>query len=120
MSEAFRSIRFRCTFFGERVEGPVVNPGGRHGNVWLIEIPDGPLLAVEADDESDAIHILSNDKEYGHWLSLTKEQVKEQKQVRVYPKTLGLIYMVSWAPSFYQKTQMIHSSIELHDAECLI
>lgn len=139
MSEPFRSIRFHCNFQGQRVEGPVVNPGDWYGKVWLIEIPNGPLLAVEADNEDCAIDVLSDSSEYGHWINISEEQAQERERgghereyagnnsqpvdttmVRVWPKTLGLTYTASWAPLFWQKSQMLDSAIKDHDKECVI
>lgn len=136
MSDAFRSIRFHCNFHGQRVEGPVINPANWFGKVWLIEIPNGPLLAVEADHEQAAIDALADNSQYGHWINIPEQDAQEQEQngqevefagndshpvdttmVRVWPAPIGLGYHVNWSPRFWQKTEMIESSIEEHDRE---
>ncbi len=63
------TITARCTFHGhDLTDIPVINPGGRFGKAWLVEIGGSytPLfLVVEADTISDAIDELSDDPTFG-------------------------------------------------------
>lgn len=129
MSEPFRSVRFHCSnYHDQQIEGPVVNPADWFGKVWLVEIPHGPVLAVEADHEQAAIDVLADSLEYGHWINDpdgketagNDDHPVDTTMVRVSPSPLGLTYQVNWSPRFWQKTDMIQSSIYEHDREEVI
>lgn len=138
-----RSIRFKANVDGHEITGPVLNPGNWFGKVWLIQVNIAnalqPIYAVEADTESDALDILANDKQYGHWLDLSEEEHADRERVgdpvwragnndrpidilcvNVSPSPKGLIYFAEWSPLFWQKTDAIDSTIEEHDREVVI
>src|SRR3954447_4250327 len=68
-----------CQFQGhDLTDLPVLNPGGRFGKTWLIEIGGSytPLwLVIEADNISDAIDELSDDPTYGHQLHVPESDL---------------------------------------------
>lgn len=131
MSEAFRNIRFKCNFHGERIEGTAINPGDWFGKVWLVQVNVAnafqPVFAVEADTEADAIDVLADDEQYGHWINIDEKDVVNEEEVdragndghpvdldnvRVYPKPLGLTYFVQWSPEFYDKSSSIDEVVK--------
>ena len=65
-----QKITASCELSGHALnEIPVLNPGGWFGKAWLVEIGGSYtslFLVVEADNVSDAIDELSDDKTYGH------------------------------------------------------
>lgn len=64
----------KITFKDGQIEGRVVNPGGWFGRkVWLIGYPLGNFgfyVAIEADNEGDAIDTLADSEEFGHIINI--------------------------------------------------
>jgi hypothetical protein len=118
-------IKFSCRLRGHPAEGPVVNPAGWFGKVWLIEIPNGPLMAVEADHEQDAIDVLADDPEWGHWINDPEgsstagndSHPVDLSTLKMWPAPVGISYHTSWSPLMWHKTEMLYQSVKEHDKE---
>jgi hypothetical protein len=72
-------ITANCTFNGHDLQDiPVLNPGGWFGKAWLVEIGGSytPLfVVVEADNVSDAIDELSDNKTYGYQIHVPESDL---------------------------------------------
>jgi hypothetical protein len=78
---------------------PVLNPGGWFGKAWLVEIGGSytPIwLVVEADNISDAIDELSDDKTYGHQIHVPESDLADYAEDSRHYDGSGRVIDLDW------------------------
>ncbi len=79
-----KTITASCDFHGQSLSDiPVLNPNGWFGKAWLMELGGSftPLfLVVEADNISDAIDELSDNKTYGHQIHVSPDDLGDYSE----------------------------------------
>ena len=96
---------------------PVLNPAGWFGKAWLMEIGGSytPLwLVVEADNISDAIDELSDDKTYGHQLHVPDSDLGDYPEDSRHYDGNGRVIDLDWVMVHGREGCDLPYSIEYH------